>query len=131
VQNILNWDDLTTLALSRENSLGDYILKDWIKFMKHLEISPEGVDFQQTTNTYFTATSLSNIYYKSCGFRKNAKFTRRLAERAQSTRLLMSPKSSQFGRLTPILQNIPDKSRLIDDFFDNDHKSWFRQKIAN
>ncbi len=55
--------------------------------MKHLEISPEGVDFQQTTNSYFIATSQTNIYYKSCGFRKNSKFPKRLAERAQSTKL--------------------------------------------
>jgi hypothetical protein len=55
--------------------------------MKHLDESPEGVDFQQTTNSYFISTSYPNVYYKSCGFRKNAKFPKRLAERAQSTKL--------------------------------------------
>jgi hypothetical protein len=53
----------------------------------YLEKSPDGVDFQQTTNSYFIVTSHPNIYYKGCGFRKNATFPKRLAERTQSTKL--------------------------------------------
>jgi len=55
--------------------------------MKHLEEFFEEVDFQQTTNSYFIVTSHANIYYESYGFRKNAKFPKRLTERRPSMKL--------------------------------------------
>jgi len=78
VYNLLKWNAHTTLALTRETSLRDYILKYWVKSMKHLDESPEGIDFQQTTNSYFISIFHSKIYYKSCDFRKKCKISKKI-----------------------------------------------------
>ncbi|CAF3241985.1 unnamed protein product [Rotaria socialis] len=87
IYNMWGWDDLTTLALTQEFSLRDYIYKYWVKFEKHLEQSLEAVLYQQTWTAFLIATCPSKIYYKSCGFRKNAKFPQRLSEKARHTKL--------------------------------------------
>lgn len=87
IYNLLGWDDLTTLALSREYSIRDYLFKYWKKFMKHLDESPEAIVFQQTWNAFLIATSPSKTVYKSMGFRKNSKFSNRLSTKAHHLKL--------------------------------------------
>ena len=82
VYNLHGWEDHTTLVLSRELSLRDYVLKYWLKFEKHLEESLEGVMYQQTYTAFLIATCPFKSYYRSCGFRKNSKFPKRLSSRA-------------------------------------------------
>ena len=76
------YEDLTTLALSQEYSLRDYLYRYWTKLYTHLEISPEAVAYQQTWSTFTIATDFGKTYYKSIGLRKTSKFANRLAERA-------------------------------------------------
>lgn len=79
------WDDTTTMILSREKSLYDYIYTYWIKLSFHLERSQEALSFQQSWQAFNIITSNNKSWYKSMGFRKNSKFPNRLEKRAQHT----------------------------------------------
>ncbi|CAF1681552.1 unnamed protein product [Rotaria magnacalcarata] len=87
VYGLCGWDDYTTLILSRDYTLRDYIFKYWKKFMKHLDESSEALTFQQTWTAFLIATSPCKSYYKSMGFRKNSKFPNRLSAQAQHIKL--------------------------------------------
>jgi hypothetical protein len=87
VYGLSGWDDYTTLILSRDFTLRDYLFKYWKKFMKHLDESSEALVFQQTWTAFLIATSPSKNYYKSMGFRKNSKFPNRLSAKAQHIKL--------------------------------------------
>jgi len=83
VYSLWGYDDLATLALSRELSLRDYLYKYWLRFQKHLDTAPEADSYRQTITAYFIAKSPDKAYYKSMNFRKNSRFPNRLAERAK------------------------------------------------
>ena len=83
VYSLWGYDDLTTLALSREFSLRDYLFKYWLRFQKHLDTASEADTYRQTLTAYFIAKSPFKTYYKSMGFRQNSRFPNRLAERAK------------------------------------------------
>ena len=82
VYSLWGYDDIVTLTLSREFSLRDYLYKYWIKFQKHLDTAPEANTYRQTLTAYFIAKSPFKEYYNSMSFRKNSRFPKRLAERA-------------------------------------------------
>jgi hypothetical protein len=82
VYSLWGYDDISTLALSRELSLRDYLYKYWLRFQKHLDTAPEADSFRQTLTAYFIAKSPFKTYYRSMNLRKNSLFANRLAERA-------------------------------------------------
>lgn len=82
---IKGWDDVTTMIVSREKSLSDYIYSYWCRFSLHLEKAADALDFQQSWLAFKIAISPDKTWYRSMGFRKNSFFPRRLAERAQHT----------------------------------------------
>ncbi|CAF1399173.1 unnamed protein product [Didymodactylos carnosus] len=57
VYSLWEWDDVTTLILSRELTLRDYLLKYWLRFNKHLNESAEATSYQQTFSSYLSAKS--------------------------------------------------------------------------
>ncbi|CAM4791024.1 unnamed protein product [Rotaria magnacalcarata] len=59
IYNMWGWDDLTTLAITQEFSLRDYIYKYWVKFEKHLEQSLEAVLYQQTWTAFLLCQEIS------------------------------------------------------------------------
>jgi hypothetical protein len=87
VYSLWGWDDYTVFVLSREKSLMDYLYNYWLRLKKHLDISHEAIEYQQTWEAYLIATSPSKVYYKSMGFRKNSIFPNRLAARAHHLNL--------------------------------------------
>ena len=113
VYSLRGWDDYTTLALSRDYSLRDYLFRYWKKFIKHLDESSEALVFQQTWTAFLIATSPSKTYYKSMCFRKNSKFPNRLAVKAHHTKLdvitFFNTHNRQYG--------IFKKSSSIIEFF--------------
>ena len=87
VYSLWGYEDFTTLVLSRELSLRDYVYRYWLRFQKHLDESPEAIMYRQTWTAFLIATSPSKEYYRSCGFRKNNVFANKLSQRAQHTYL--------------------------------------------
>ena len=83
MDSLWEYDDLATLALSRELSMHDYLFKYWIRFQNHLDTTPEADTYRQTLTTYFLAKSPFKTYYNSMNFRKSSRFHKRLAERAK------------------------------------------------
>ncbi len=72
------WDDLTTMILTKENSLFDYLFSYWRKLMKHLLSAEEALAYQMTLNVYLNITSEDKKLWRNSGYRKNNKFLRRL-----------------------------------------------------
>jgi hypothetical protein len=88
VYSLWGYDDIATLALSREFSLRDYLYKYWLKLQKHLDSAAEADAFRQTLTAYFIAKSPSKTYYPSMDFNKNSSFfPNRLAERVKHSYL--------------------------------------------
>jgi hypothetical protein len=87
VYSLWGFEDFTTLAVSREFSLRDYLYRYWLRFQKHLDVAHEAILYRQTLNALLIATSPNKDYYRSCGFRKNSIFPNRLMERAHHTYL--------------------------------------------
>jgi hypothetical protein len=87
VYNLQGYEDFTTLCLSRELTLRDYIYNYWIRFQKHLDESLEAEAYRQTWIAYLIVTDPLKRYYSSIGLRKNSKFANRLYERATHTYL--------------------------------------------
>jgi hypothetical protein len=87
VYSLWVWDDYTTLILSRDYSLRDYVFRYWKKFIKHLDESPEALVFEQTSTAFLIATAPTKEYYKSIGFRKNSKFANRFSLKAKHIKL--------------------------------------------
>jgi hypothetical protein len=85
VYALRGWDDITTMILSREKSLHDYIFSYWSRLSVHLEKAADALSFQQSWQAFKIATSPDKTWYRSMGFRKNSKFPLRLAERARHT----------------------------------------------
>jgi hypothetical protein len=85
--NMKQWDDLTVYALAKEFTLTDYLFKYWLKFIKHLEISPEAHQYQLTFNAYLFAKSPQRCWYLSMGMRKNSKFLKRLSKNAHHSKI--------------------------------------------
>ena len=85
VYSLYGWDDISTMILSREKSLRDYIYSYWSRLSLHLEEAADAVTFQHSWQAYKIATSPDKSWYRSMGFRANSKFPKRLAERAQHT----------------------------------------------
>ena len=83
VYNLPQWDDLTTLILSREKSLNDYIFTYWRRLAYHLLSADEACAFQQTWSLYLNISAADNSTYNSLGFRKNNKFLDRLKKQAK------------------------------------------------
>lgn len=80
VYNLYYWDDFTTLVITREKSLRDYLFLYWRKFMSHLLTVDEAVAFRMTWNAYLVTTSPDKSWLGSMGFRSNSKFSNRLIE---------------------------------------------------
>ena len=80
---LARWDDLSTLIISREKSLRDYVYTYWYRFASHLEKTPDALEYQQSWQAFRTIKSNNKEWYKTMGFRKNRRFARRLTERAQ------------------------------------------------
>jgi hypothetical protein len=78
VYSLWGYEDYTTLCLSRERALGDYVYEYWVRFQKHLDQSPEADSYRQTWTTFLIATDPSKTYYTSIGVRKNSRFANRL-----------------------------------------------------
>jgi hypothetical protein len=87
VYSLQGYEDFTTLCLTKELSIRDYVYKYWIRFQKHLDESPEAESYRQTWTAYLIATDPSKSYYRSMGLRTNSKFANRLFERATHTYL--------------------------------------------
>ncbi len=51
VQDLPIWDDFTTLVLSKEKSIYNYLFSYWRRLMHHLLSSEEVLAFQQTWST--------------------------------------------------------------------------------
>lgn len=87
VYSLWGYEDFTTLALSSELSLRDYVYRYWIRFQKHLDEAPEALLYRQTWNAFLIATPPNKKYYKNCGFRRNRIFANRLHEQVQHSYL--------------------------------------------
>ena len=83
--NLLGWDDFTTLVLTRELSLGDYVYRYWGRLAHHLLTADEAAAFQQTWTAYSCIGTLDDQRKRQLGFRKNSRFLNRLEERATHT----------------------------------------------
>lgn len=86
VYGLRGWDDTTTMTLSQEKSLYDYIFSYWSKFSKHLETTNEATQYQHTWTAYLAAKHPDKIWYRSMGFRKNSFFLNRLSKRAEHSK---------------------------------------------
>lgn len=86
VYGLYGWDDFTTLILSQEKTLQDYIYSYWPKLSLHLEKSLEATSYQHTWTTFLTLTTLDKSQYKNLGYRKNSKFLNRLVERVKHSK---------------------------------------------
>jgi Reverse transcriptase (RNA-dependent DNA polymerase) len=62
VYSLWGYEDFTTLALSREFSLRDYLYRYWLSFQKHLEEASEAIFYRQTWNAFLIATSPNKDY---------------------------------------------------------------------
>ncbi len=82
VYDLKGWDDITTMIISQEKSLYDYIFSYWNVFAYHLERSNEATQYQQTWTAYLAVKSPEKIWYKSMSFRENNFFLNRLTQRA-------------------------------------------------
>jgi hypothetical protein len=78
VHDLPVWDDFTTLVLSKEKSIYNYLFSYQRRLMHHLLSPKEALAFQQTWSTYLIITSDEENIRKSLGFRKNSVFFRRL-----------------------------------------------------
>jgi hypothetical protein len=87
VYSLWGYEDFATLALIREYSLRDYLYRYWLRFYKHLDEASEVDSYRQTWNAFLIATSPTKGDYRSCGFKKNSVFPKRLSERAKHTYL--------------------------------------------
>jgi hypothetical protein len=85
VYSLNGWDDLTTMILSREKTLLDYIYTYWSRLSLHLERAADALSFQQCWQAFKIVTSEDKTWYRPMGFRKNSIFPKRLAERARHT----------------------------------------------
>jgi len=85
VYSLKGWDDITTMVLSKEKSIYDYIFSYWSRLSFHLERAADALSFQQSWQAYNIVTSRDKTWLRSMGFRKNSKFPLRLAERARHT----------------------------------------------
>jgi len=83
VYALKEWDDLSTILLTREKSLLDYVYSYWLRLKQHLLKAPEALAFQQSWKAYEIVTSSDKSWYKSMGFRKNSIFPNRLSQRAK------------------------------------------------
>ncbi|CAF2108390.1 unnamed protein product [Rotaria magnacalcarata] len=86
VYGLHGWDDITTLILSQEKTLREYIYAFWLRFSIHLEKSQEATSYQHTWTAFQTITTIDKTFYKKLGFRKNNEFLNRLTERAKHGR---------------------------------------------
>lgn len=87
VYNLNGWNDYTTLTLARDKSLLDYVYHYWMKFMKHLNESPEGREYRETWEAYLIIKTAEKSLFKSLSLRKNNFFMNRLIQKAQHTNL--------------------------------------------
>lgn len=85
VYALKGWDDITTLILTREKNLLDYLYGYWYRLSKHLESAPDALSFQQSWKAYEIIKSPDTSWIKSMGFRRNSIFPKRLIERARHT----------------------------------------------
>jgi hypothetical protein len=85
VYSLKGWDDITTMVLSKEKSIYDYIFSYWSRLSFHLERAADALSFQQSWQAYNIVISRNKTWLRSMGFRKNSKFPLRLAERARHT----------------------------------------------
>jgi hypothetical protein len=83
VYALSKWDDETTLILSREKTLLDYIYYYWYKFSTHLEKAPDAQCLQQSWQAFKIITSPDTRWYRTLGFKKCNKFLNRLRDRVQ------------------------------------------------
>jgi hypothetical protein len=83
VHNLYAWDDYTTLVLSKEKSLYDYLFSYWRRLMNHLLSANEALAFQLNWSAYLFITSNEENWWSNLGFRKNSTFLRRLRKQAK------------------------------------------------
>jgi hypothetical protein len=87
IHNLALWDDYTTLVLSREKSIYDYLFSYWRRLIHHLHFADEALAFQMTWTSYLNVTAPEDDLWKNTGFRKNSTFLNRL--RKQITHLML------------------------------------------
>jgi hypothetical protein len=78
MHNLHAWDDYTTLILTKEKSLYDYLFSYWRKLIHHLLSAEEALAYQMTWSTYLIITSEEKSLWKDSGYRKNSRFFCRL-----------------------------------------------------
>jgi hypothetical protein len=80
VHNLPAWDDFTTLVLSKEKSLTDYLFSYWRRLMHHMLSANEALAFQMTWSNYLIVTSNEKNIRKNLGVRINSVFFNRLRD---------------------------------------------------
>ncbi|CAF3364924.1 unnamed protein product [Rotaria socialis] len=86
VYGLKGWDDISTMIISQEKSLYDFIFRYWYKFSYHLETANEATQYQHTWTAYLAAKPPDKIWYRSMGLRKNNFFLNRPSARAQHSK---------------------------------------------
>ncbi|CAF1548972.1 unnamed protein product [Adineta ricciae] len=81
--SIYGWDDITTLILSQEKSLRDYLYSYWTRLCSHLEKASEAVNFQQSWKAFQILTGHDTDWRRNIDLGKNNWFLTRLIERVQ------------------------------------------------
>ena len=83
VYGLYNWDDLTTLVITKEKTIYDFLCVYWRKLVSHLMTSPEALRFQQNWNAYLLLTDVNKCWTRELGFRMNNRFYNRLDRQAK------------------------------------------------
>ena len=78
VYGLYNWDDLTTLVITKEKTIYDFLFVYWRKLVSHLMTSSEALTFQQNWNAYLLLTDVNKCWTRELGFRMNNRFYNRL-----------------------------------------------------
>ncbi|CAM4841450.1 unnamed protein product [Rotaria magnacalcarata] len=86
VYGIQSWDDISSMIISQEKALYDYIYSYWTRFSHNLDNSIEATNYQHTWTAYLAAKTPSKEMYKSMGLRKNNFFLNRLSKRAEHSK---------------------------------------------
>ena len=81
---IPRWDDLTTLVITREKSIYDYVYKYWKRLINHLLFSDEALAFQTNWLAYLHIKSPDRSWWSASSFRKSSVFLRRLRNQVTS-----------------------------------------------
>jgi hypothetical protein len=82
VHNLPVGNDYTTLVITRERSIYNYLFTYWCRRILHLLSADEELAFQLTWSAYLNITSPDTTWLRTMSFQKNSIFLRRLREQA-------------------------------------------------